>query len=718
MNSGVVLQFARAWRPPALSFPLRMKFTVLFSTLLAAAVSANAEVISVSAYDLDCYENWPDPAVFVLRRSDASQERTVNVTLTGSGIRNLDYSVNLVGNTATFAVGQREIFVEITPKPDTKVEITETVVLKVHVGAGYTPAPAPKDTVTGSIFNQRHPSGPSPEEAVRFLIQAGFGPDQDSPADADQIPENVEEVMALGFEGWINQQFARPVGRLLPFVQWAQSQPGSMEIYNDVKQDAWWGRAMGLPKLRPDAAATQAPDPLRQRVAFALSQIFVISDRMEDIGVVPEGMAHYYDMLLSHSFGNYRNLLFDVSLHPCMGMYLSHLGNRKPNPAENIFPDENYAREVMQLFSIGLWMLEPDGTRKLVGGNPVPTYTNTDITNFARVFTGLAFGGTNVNFGLHPRDFTKPMKGWDAEHDLAPKNLLLGTVTPARTASAGNTGTATMADVNAAIDNLFQHPNTGPFFARLLIQRFVTSNPSPQYVARVAAKFANNGSGVRGDMKAVMKAILLDPFARSDSKLRDETYGKVREPFLKVVNVARAFNAASQEGWYYLDAFILDHSEEPLKSPSVFNFYLPSYTPPGALAQNGLVAPEFQIINATSSVMAANYYFELTMGGMHRWGTARPSRVVKLNTSQEMLLNVPAGAVNDPSSNLAALDPDPLLRRLDLVLTGGMLQPQSFQLIREAMMQIGPASGYEWPRRRLDLAVYLIISSAEFSILR
>ena len=388
----------------------------------------------------------------------------------------------------------------------------------------------------------------------------------------------------MGFAAWIDDQFTRPVGKLQPFVEWCLANGNANALYGDYKEYAWWNRAMGVPKLRPDATESQLPDPLRQRVAFALSQVLVISDRPEDLAVVPQGMANYYDVLLTHSFGNYRDLLRDVSLHPCMGMYLSHLGNRKPDPANNIFPDENYAREVMQLFSIGLWMLNPDGTRQLdPDGQPIPSYDNTNITEFARVFTGLAFGGTNVNFGLWPRDFTTPMKGWDAEHDLAPKSLLLGATTPARAASPGSTGTATLADVDAAIDNLFHHPNTGPFIAIRLIQRLVTSNPTPAYVGRVAAAFADNGSGVRGDMQAVVKAILLDPEARDYAALADPQFGKVREPFLRCVNFARAFNASAPAGFYALDAFTLDHIEEPLKSPSVFNFYLPTYSPPGPI---------------------------------------------------------------------------------------------------------------------------------------
>jgi uncharacterized protein (DUF1800 family)/tellurite resistance protein len=685
-----------------------------------------ASIINVSVYDDTCSERWPDPAVLVLRRSGGLKPLTVGFSLGGSAARDVDYQASIVGNTISFTAGQREAFVEIHALgDDDHAESAETVVLTASAGAGYTVGAASSSLVT--VLNETSSSGPSAKAAARFLIQAAFGPDQDESADADQIPENVEQVMAIGFEGWIDDQLTRPVGSLLPMVQWQNAQPGSAEIYNDRKQNAWWGRAMGLPKLRPDATEEQLPDPLRQRVAFALSQIFVISDRMERLAVEPEGMIHFYDTLLNRSFGNFRDLLEEVSLHPCMGIYLSHMGNRKADSIAKTFPDENFAREVMQLFSIGLWRLDPDGEIHLSDGTetgpdgltvplgqPIPTYDNSTITSLARVFTGLSFGktsagGNNNNFELYDGDFNSLMKGWDEHHDLTPKTLVSGAVTPARVANGGQ---ATMADVDAVMDDLFNHPNVGPFIGKQLIQRLVTSNPSAAYIARVTAAF---NAAPRGDLGRTVKAILLDPEARDPVMMADPEFGKLREPFIKAVNVARAFNATSSNGWYYLDAFILDHAQEPLKAPSVFNFYLPHYSPPGPLAEAGLVAPEFQIVNASSGTTAPNYFWDHITGGLHRWGAA-PDKNVTLNLTQEMLLNVPAAAVNDPSPSLAALDPDPLIRRLDLVLTGGTLEPESFRIIREALNRIGPGSGWEWPRDRLKLAIYLIVSSPEFAV--
>jgi uncharacterized protein (DUF1800 family) len=680
-----------------------------------AAGLAATNTVTVSVYDDTCSERWPDPAVLVLRRGGGLDPLEVSFSLGGTATTS-DYTASITGAIAHFAAGQREVFVTIAPLDDAETgEPAETVALTVQAGTGYIVGAA--DSASATIFDE---SGPSAKEAARFLIQAAFGPDQDSADDADQIPENVEEVMAMGIEAWIDDQMTRPVGRLLPMTHWQNEQPSSgpddAQIWNNRKMNAWWGRAMGLPKLRPDATAEQLPDPLRQRVAFALSQIFVISDRMERLATEPAAMTHYYDKLLESSFGDFRTLLKDVALHPCMGQYLSHLANRKSNPVAKTFPDENFAREIMQLFSIGLWMLNPDGTRILdEQGQPIPTYDNDDITEFAKVFTGLSYGqlvnGDPATFGAYDGDFAVPMKGWDSEHDLGPKTLLLGVTTPERTASPGNTGTATMADVDAAIDCLFHHPNVGPFIGRLLIQRLVTSNPSPAYIGRVSAAF---NAEPRGDLGRTVKAILMDPEARDPAKMSEPSFGKLREPFLKVVNFARAFNAASEEGWYYLSGFAADHVEEPLNSPSVFNFFLPGYTPPGLLAQNGLVAPEMQIINASSGVTAPNYFWDAVNGQVGE--TARPERMVKLNLEQEMLMNIPSLVFDQyGQTNVQPLDPDPLLRRLDLVLTGGTLTPQSFQIIREALARIGPGS-WDWHENRLKLAIYLILCSPEFAV--
>jgi uncharacterized protein (DUF1800 family) len=677
---------------------------------------AATSTVTLGVVDPRLSERWPDPAVVVVRRSGGFAPLAVNVAFTGTAVRDFDYTAAIAGTTVQIPAGVREVPVALHPMADANdAEPPESIVVTLQPGAGYSLGSANAATIT--LENETATGLPSAKAAARFLIQAVFGPDQDSSADPDEIPENVEELMAIGFNAWIDNQFTRPIGYLQPWVDWAAVHANGLQLYGNAKEHAWWNRAMGVPKLRPDDTATVTPDPLRQRVAFALSEILVVSDRPEQLATEQRGMANYYDVLVRHAFGNFRDLLYDVAMHPVMGFYLSHVGNQKANPTQRIYPDENFAREIMQLFSIGLWKLNPDGTRQLnPQGNPIPTYDNGDITELARVFTGISYGN-DASFALDPRDYLVPMKIWDEYHDCEPKTLLGGLQLPVRTPSPGNTGTAGLADVNAAIDNLFNHPNVGPFIGKLLIQRLVTSNPSPAYVGRVAAAFANNGSGLRGDMKAVIKAILLDPEARDPAMMNQPTWGKLREPFLRCVNFARAFNASSTSGWYPLDQFALDHLQDPLNSPSVFNFFLPAHSPPGPITQQGLVAPEFQILNASSAITGPNYFWGSILGDLHRWGAGNANYAVRPNINDELAFIVPAATIGQDVPAGPGLDPDPLLRRLDLALTGGALSPQQFQIIREAMLRVEPG-GWQWHRERLRLAIYLIVTSAEFNVLR
>lgn len=681
--------------------------------------------ITVGLIDGDMREDWPDKGVIAIRRSGGLKPLTVNVSFSGSATRNGDYTTNIAATQVTLPFGSREAWVELSPIHDASVEGQETITVTAVAGAGYT---------LGSVTSATAALGdaspmPSAKEAARFLIQAAFGPDQDDAVDADSIPENVEEVMSMGLENWIDDQFTRPIGYIQPYVSWALQYANGIGLYGNYKEHSWWARAMGVPKLRPDAAGTQLPDPLRQRVAFALSEICVTSDWPETLAVDYEGMANYYDIFERNAFGNYLDVLKEVAMHPVMGVYLSHLGNQKANPALNLHPDENFAREIMQLFSIGLWELETDGTRKVYpAGHPyagqfIPTYSNADITELARVFTGLTWGDS---IGFNPNNLTngdrlQPMKIWDDYHDCNPKTLLGGLSLPARTPSPGNTGTAGALDIDAAVTNLFNHPNVGPFIGYRLIQRFVTSNPSAAYVGRVAAKFNDNGGGVRGDLKAVIKQVLMDPEARDPAMMDSPTFGKLREPFLRVVNMARAFNAASTSGHYPLDQFSLDHLQDPQNSPSVFNFFLPAHSPPGPVTQMGLVAPEFQILNASSAITGANYFLQaIGDNTLHRWGSGTPEYNVRMNLDPELSLIIPAAHINEDTPDGANLmDLDTLIRRLDLVLMGGTMSPQLFQSIRESVDRIKPPDYYwQWHRERLRQLINAIVTSAEFNVMR
>jgi len=384
--------------------------------------------------------------------------------------------------------------------------------------------------------------------------------------------------------------------------------------------------------------ATYAPDQLRQRMAYALSQIFVVSDQSTAIGgdIVP--MARYQDLLATDAFGLYRQLLGDVTFSPTMGKYLSSFHNQKANcSAPNVCStnaDENYAREVMQLFSVGLVLLNLDGSP--MGGVLAPTYDQTVITHTAKVFTGFTysdaptnpanFGGGGVNFvGQY-----SPMACWGSElfalsssnmrHDITGDD---GTAGSNKTVLGGQSIAPNQScgkDVSDELDIINEHPNVAPFISRQLIQRFVTSNPSPAYIQRVAQVFENNGSGVRGDLGDVLKAVLIDPEAINPGALvSGDTYGKLREPLLRLTAMWRAFGAVAPVADKYGEISMIggqnfqgQFGQSPLEAPTVFNFYEPSYEQPGPLADANLVAPEFEIANEASSYSTGNTFYRFT----------------------------------------------------------------------------------------------------------
>ena len=351
------------------------------------------------------------------------------------------------------------------------------------------PAPAPAP-IPGPAPAPVPVQPPTADEAARFLMQSSFGPTE----------TEIARVQALGFSGWIDEQFALPQTLHLPYVQ-ANYNVLLFGANFAFVQDSFWQQAI------------PAPDQLRQRVKYALSQIVVVSAESGTIANVSDGLANYVDLLGQHAFGNYRTLLEAVATSPIMGIYLSHLRNQKADPLTGRVPDENFAREVMQLFSIGLTEINLDGTPKLVNGQPVETYTNADITGLARVFTGWSWAAqdtSNASFNgggtAYADRILRPMQPYPQFHETGTKTFLNVTI-PASTSA--------QASLTIALDTLFNHPNLCPFIGRQLIQRLVTSNPSPAYVGRVSAACANNGAGVRGDMKAIVRAILLDDEARN-----------------------------------------------------------------------------------------------------------------------------------------------------------------------------------------------------------
>jgi uncharacterized protein (DUF1800 family) len=474
---------------------------------------------------------------------------------------------------------------------------------------------------------------PTQAEAARLLTQATFGPTESS----------IQAVISSGsINNWISAQIAMGPASIshqahIDAVQAAAGSVGSNEFYQ-----TWWRQAIS------------GDDQLRQRVAFALSQIFVIS--LNDDVIDPRGAASYYDMLTRDALGNYRTLLKDVTLHPMMGRYLTYLANQKEDAAGTRTPDENYAREIMQLMTIGLVELNADGTPRLNGASPIPTYTSSDIAGLAKVFTGISWyhpTPTNSTFfggsANADRNVT-PMIFYPNYHSTSEK-VFLGTTIPA--SATVNVG----GDIDIALDRLFNHANTAPFISRRLIQQLVTSNPSPAYVGRVAAVFANNGAGVRGDLAAVVRTILTDAEARATATAASSvSFGKLREPLIRLANWARAFGATSQTGNYLITSTSANtsFSQSPLSSPSVFNFWRPGFTPPGTtqLGQRSLVAPEFQVVDEVTVASYVNTMQDIVQNGVGQTPTGGSGRDVRSSYTAEIALTDTPGTLVDRMNSL------------------------------------------------------------------
>ncbi len=703
------------------------------------AVAGNT--LSVTCIDSEVAEGWPHPAVAVIRRTGGFGALTVNFSLSGTASAGQDY-VAPGQLSVKIPLGADQAIVSLPLNGDSIEEGTETIVLQLEPGSGYTVDSAAK-TVTFNTADAE--AGLSVFEATRFLQQATFGP----------TPDELARVRSLGFAAWLDAQFNRPVALHLPImhVWYAERSDGTVNDNTAVgvehRMDAFWRQSM-----RDDADS----DPLRQRVAFALSQIFVISDRMSSLNNDQRGMADYYDQLLTRAFGTYRQLLEGVTRHPWMGLYLSALRNRKANPAINRYPDENYAREVMQLFSIGLWRLNQDGTYYLsdgtdldpdgnvvAAGHPIPTYGQSQISVLARVFTGMSYSmkftsstdatelpTTSITNGI--RVPWRQMRMFDVEHDLDAKHIWLPGAAaidlPARTANGSAAGDA---DLAAALDYLANHPNTAPFISRILIQRLVTSNPTADYVARISAVFANNGSGVRGDLQAVVRAILLDPEARDFASTEDLEHGQLREPYTRYVSVARALGVAPSDptdggryrGFQGIDA---DFLQRPLSAPSVFNFYQISYAPPGQITDAGLVAPEFQILNSVTSITGPNRFssaFNATSAtGPTQFNSNSQSDNAATTDVNESLRN---SRMNEsvwlPLARLA--NPDSLVSSLARTLCSRPLTPGTFRAITRAVNRLADPQGTtdltvrdQRASHRLRVAAHLIAIAPESAVLR
>lgn len=533
---------------------------------------------------------------------------------------------------------------------------------------------------------------PNRAEASRFLAQATFGA-----SDAD-----LDRLVALGYDAWLDEQQAWPASYVLPRMRAAEGTGDPLRPLPFHRfREAWFVDVLG------------AHDQLRQRVAFALSEIFVVSERGN--GLANDGLAlgAYYDILARNAFGSYRQLLEDVTLSPAMGRYLSMYRNRKPDPANNIQSDENYAREVMQLFSIGLVKLHPDGTPIVAGGATVPTYDGDVVRGLARVFTGWAChcgqGQQCPPDPFEQENFTcsteHEMVPFEAYHDRDAKALFDGVQLPA--------GRDARPELEAALDHLANHPNVGPFIGRQLIQRLVSSNPSPAYVARVAAVFADDGDGVRGNLGAVVRAILLDPEARGGHVAMPDTFGKLREPLLRLTQLWRAFEVSWKDDELMLEDLDIHerYNQSPLFSPSVFNFFAPDHVPAGPLALEGLVAPEMQVITANFAIHMSNDFAGRVYWG-YRGGPMDQLdprvRVIALERWEDLIRPLP-GAEEAPTGSL-----EQLLERFDVLLLGGTMSTPLRQRIRARLLAIDA----DETLLRVQNALYLVAASPEYAVQR
>jgi len=518
-------------------------------------------------------------------------------------------------------------------------------------------------------------------DAFRFLEQTTFGPTQ----------ADVDHLVALGrnsdpYEAWIDEQMAIAPSLLLPVLE-AKRASGTTSNgpLHTARQDAWF------------RTAVIGPDQLRQRVAFALSEIMVVSQRGA-LFQMPLALAGYYDVLARNAFGNFRQLMEEVTLHPAMGVYLSMLGNQKPDAVRNIRPDENYARELMQLFTIGLVQLNRDGSVQTdATGAPIPTYDQAVVEGFANVFTGWHYAQAK-SFATAKRttvNQTLPMQAYAEQHSLLAKRLLdyPGAVQPELPP-----GQTMAQDLAGALDNVFNHPNVAPFIALRLIQRLVTSNPSPGYVARVASVFEDDGAGKRGELDAVVRAILLDPEARPDLGTVSDVTGKVKEPLLRLIQLWRAYDARAKNGVYRFVDADLKFGEGHLLSASVFNFFTPEYASQGEIAERGLVAPEMQIANENLNAQVTNYLYTQIVSRNSTSSGVRTEDIV-INIAEEVAL---------------ASNPDALVARLADKLLGSRIPPQLAAEARAAAL-LSPASK---PGQRVADAMYLIVTSPQFAVQR
>ena len=535
----------------------------------------------------------------------------------------------------------------------------------------------------------------------RFLTQATFGP----------RPNEVARLRGTSASAWFEDQLARSASQLLPQVQQARETVDAQDLHDtadflvlESPTFAFWQNSLA------------GEDQLRQRMAWALSQIFVISDRTELLSDIPEALAYFEDLLITGAFGTFRELLERVTYSPAMAYYLTYLGSEKANPVTGAMPDENYAREIMQLFSIGVVELDIDGQPTTREGR-AETYTNADITGLAKVFTGMRIEYDEVSQGpgdIEPNFWTRPLVFNAQLHSTAEKRFLGATI-------AANTSGPD--SIRQALDTIANHPNVAPFIGRQLIQRFVTSAPSPAYVARVAQTFEAGtyrlpngnavGTGSRGDLAATLAAVLFDDRARLSEPGAESTFGKVREPILRLSAWVRAFEVQTIDPVYWERLWDTSAAQalmqHPYRAPSVFNFYRPGYVAPGTESgAAGLTSPELQLLNASSLPGYANFLFEAiarepeeeVLEGIQEWGGdfERARR---------------AFAPNYSTLTALAQDPTALVNDLNARLTYGTLSSETRASIERVVSTMPEDMLF-----RVHIAIWMLMTSPDFMVQR
>jgi uncharacterized protein (DUF1800 family) len=621
---------------------------VVIAVWLAAAVNATAASIALSA------------------NATATPSQRWNIAI--------DYVAQSTGNAPLrlYVNGKRT---EVLPASSGRYVLRDQADGRYVLAVRTMPSGAAIAAVSNTVELQLGPAAPlvvsaTKRDAARLLMQATFGP---------KSMEDIASVESVGAQAWVDAQWNQPWqshNTYLERVRLAGEEAKEEHVYESIWQNLIWGDAR-----------------LRARVALALSEIMVISNIAPD--QKNEALISWMDMLYRNAFGNYRTLLQEVTLHPAMGYYLNMLGNDKEDLSTGRMPNENYAREVLQLFSIGLVQLNADGTPRRDGqGQPIPTYDQSTVQGFAAAFTGWNFAGNDTSKSEsfdHPNEnWTQFMRAWPSRHSSGAKKLLGGL-----TLLAGQTPEKDLAD---ALDNIANHPNVAPFMGKRLIQFLVTSNPSPAYVGRVSAVWNNNGQGARGDLKSVVRAILLDPEARS-ADATSVSDGKVREPMVKFVHFVNAMQGRSKNGRnsiWWLDSPDDYLGQSPLLAPSVFNFFSPFFAKAGAIAQAGLVAPEMQLVTDTQIVGSTNFFTRM----VHERG-------VGFNNEYAVNFDVTAWDALGGDANA-------LVDRINWIWFAGSMSVETRDVLLRAINKLDASKRHE----RVDLALKLAVIAPEFSIQR